>query len=336
MKIAVYIWKNRPFSIARYTDAIASALGDLGVDLVSFGESDPVPDAADLYWDPGTGRPGPHFRLRDVAGPVAVTYHGAANLSLPVRDCYGPGMIAYLRAARARWTTRRQWQSFSGRPLHTIAVSEYAKMEAVTHLALNPDDVTAVYHGVAASDFAPAPSTTTGRKPYFLHVSVFQPKKNVEAVIKAYRRLQLDEGSELILICPGYRADALPDGVRLITTAASAATLAEMYSAAIAFVFPSLHETFGMPILEAMACGCPVITSNVTACPEVAGDAALLVKPRSVSELADAMRRLFEDSSLRADLRQRGLARARQLTWQRSAEQHLEVFKDVVRQGKCK
>lgn len=95
-------------------------------------------------------------------------------------------------------------------------------------------------------------------------------------------------------------------------------------------MFPSLHETFGMPILEAMACGCPVITSNVTACPEVAGDAALLVNPRSVDEIANAMRRLMEEQELRETLWERGLKRALQFTWRKSAKKHLEVFEKVL------
>jgi len=106
-----------------------------------------------------------------------------------------------------------------------------------------------------------------------------------------------------------------------------------MYSAASAFVFPSLRETFGMPILEAMASGCPVISSNSTGCAEVAGDAALLVDPRSITDIAGAMHRLTEDASLRADLRERGLARARQFTWQRSAEEHLKVFEKALREN---
>lgn len=85
-----------------------------------------------------------------------------------------------------------------------------------------------------------------------------------------------------------------------------------------------------MPILEAMASGCPVITSNSTGCAEIAGDAALLVNPRSVDEIADAMRRLTSDHTLRQSLREKGLARAQQFTWRRSAEQHMAVFKKVL------
>ncbi len=88
-----------------------------------------------------------------------------------------------------------------------------------------------------------------------------------------------------------------------------------------------------MPILEAMACGCPVITSNATACAEVAGDAALLVNPRCVDEIADAMRRVITDPDLRMSLRARGLERAKAFTWRKSAEAHLKVFQDVLEEA---
>ncbi|MBE9554563.1 MAG: glycosyltransferase family 4 protein [Proteobacteria bacterium] len=336
MKIAFYKWKARPFSIATYTDEVVAELTSLGVEFVSFGGSDPVPDSADLYWDPGTGRPGPHYRLREVGAPLVVTYHGAANLALKIRHCFGSGIRTALRAASSRRMTRRQWKLFSGKKLSVIAVSEYAKHEAASYLHLNLDDITTIYHGAAASAFTPLSSPPDGDERFFLHVSQYQPKKNVDNIIEAYRRLNMDNKLRLVLVCPGFSASVLPPGVELIKHGASAPEIADLYRKATAFVFPSLHETFGMPILEAMACGCPVITSNVTACPEVAGDAALLIDPRSVAELAGAMRRLAEDASLCADLRERGLKRANQFTWRRSAEQHLKVFEDALRESNRK
>lgn len=336
MKIAYYNWNGRPFSIATYTDEVIAELTSLGVEFVAFGETDPVPDSVDIYWDPGTGRPGPHFRLREIAAPLIVTYHGAANLALTARHCFGPGMRTALRSAKSRRMTRRQWKMFRGKKLSVIAVSEYAKHEAASCLHLNSDDITAIYHGVTASNFTPLLGPPAGGERFFLHVSQFQPKKNVDAIIEAYRRLKMDDRPRLVLVSPGFDARPLPAGVELINQGVSAAEVAALYRTATAFVFPSLHETFGMPILEAMACGCPVITSNVTACPEVAGDAALLVDPRSVSDLSNAMRRVAEDASLRADLRHRGLTRASEFTWRRSAERHLAVFEDVLRGSRSK
>lgn len=108
-------------------------------------------------------------------------------------------------------------------------------------------------------------------------------------------------------------------GVRLISEGLSSTELATWYRGGMGFIFPSLHETFGIPILEAMACGCPVITSNDSACPDVAGDSVLFVNPHSIDDITNAMKRLIEDDSLR----QKGLARSRQFTWRKSAEKNI-------------
>src|SRR5205814_3453356 len=107
-------------------------------------------------------------------------------------------------------------------------------------------------------------------------------------------------------------------------------TLRVFYQAAAAFVFPSLYEGFGLPPLEAMACGAPVVTSNVSSLPEVTGDAALLVDPTSAEEIAAAISRVLTDSALRADLKARGLARARQFSWERSVRQIREIYLQVA------
>jgi glycosyltransferase involved in cell wall biosynthesis len=97
-------------------------------------------------------------------------------------------------------------------------------------------------------------------------------------------------------------------------------------------VFPSLYEGFGLPPLEAMACGTPVVTSNVSSLPEVTGDAALLVDPTDTNEIAHAMKRVLTDPALHADLRARGLARARQFSWERSARQIRDIYLEVAAQ----
>jgi glycosyltransferase involved in cell wall biosynthesis len=103
-----------------------------------------------------------------------------------------------------------------------------------------------------------------------------------------------------------------------------------LYSGAAAFVFPSLYEGFGLPVLEAMACGAPVLTSNVSATAEVAGDAALLVDPLSEPGIAEGVRRLLQDEDLRAELRGRGLARASTFSWHRAAGETRAVYERVL------
>ena len=111
---------------------------------------------------------------------------------------------------------------------------------------------------------------------------------------------------------------------------ASPDTLRVLYSTATALVFPSLEEGFGMPILEAMSCGLPVITSNCSAMPEVGGDAALYVDPRNVPEISEAMRRVAEDESLASNLRCRGRERASLFTWAKCAEQTWEMYRHIL------
>ncbi|QJX01932.1 glycosyltransferase [Alcanivorax sp. IO_7] len=129
-------------------------------------------------------------------------------------------------------------------------------------------------------------------------------------LIKAYRDLQCPDKPALLVICPGMPDIPLPQGVEVIRHAMSHEQLVGYYRNALAFLFPSLHETFGMPILEAMASGCPVVTSNVTACPEVAGDSAVLVSPESTSAMTGAMRRIVQDQSYRLGLRERTTTRS--------------------------
>jgi glycosyltransferase involved in cell wall biosynthesis len=106
--------------------------------------------------------------------------------------------------------------------------------------------------------------------------------------------------------------------------------LPTLYSGALAFVYPSLYEGFGLPPLEAMACGTPVLTSNVTSLPEVVGDAGLLVDPYNVEAIAHGIRRLVEDSALREELKRKGLERAKQFTWERTAELTWAVLEEAM------
>jgi glycosyltransferase involved in cell wall biosynthesis len=107
-------------------------------------------------------------------------------------------------------------------------------------------------------------------------------------------------------------------------------TLAILYRLAAVFVFPSLYEGFGLPPLEAMASGTPVITSNVSSLPEVVGDAAVLIDPLKPEEIAAAMHRVLTDSQLRQDLRERGLERARHFSWERSIKRVREIYDEVL------
>jgi alpha-1,3-rhamnosyl/mannosyltransferase len=175
---------------------------------------------------------------------------------------------------------------------------------------------------------------------FFLSVGAIQVRKNIANIVLALK--QLPDYRLVLAGADGYGAEAIHSLIareglsgRIVRTGhASRETLRLLYSTATAQVFPSLEEGFGMPILEAMSCGLPVITSNCSAMPEVAGDAAVLVDPRNVSEIAEAMRRVAKDEPFAADLQRRGRARAKQFTWARCAAQTWDVYREALGEGK--
>ena len=179
---------------------------------------------------------------------------------------------------------------------------------------------------------------------YFLYVGTVQPRKNLVRLIEAFARIaQATDGNLQSAICNlqlviagkrGWLTDSIERRVAELGIAervrftgyVADEDLPALLSGALAFVFPSLYEGFGMPVLEAMACGAPVLASATSALPEVAGDAALLIDPEDTAAIAHGLERLAGDADLRADLRARGLVRAAQFTWERCAEETLAVL----------
>ena len=178
---------------------------------------------------------------------------------------------------------------------------------------------------------------------YVLSVGSLEPGKNRGRLIRAYARLRSQglAGGDCPLAIVGqpawrYEGDfelarrlELTEDVRFLGYVADG-DLPALYSGATAFAFPSLYEGFGLPVLEAMACGTPVLTSNVSAMTEVAGDAALLVDPLDTGAIADALGRLLSDATLREELRARGLARAAEFSWERAARETLSIYEVVA------
>jgi len=156
--------------------------------------------------------------------------------------------------------------------------------------------------------------------------------KNLNRLIDAYAQLPVATRPKLIVVAPGFvNKKPLVSGISIIQRPLASSELAKLYSNALAFIFPSLRESFGLPIVEAMACGCPVITSFDTACAEVAGNAALLVNPRSIGNISHAMSRLINEPDLRTEMSQQGLARASQFSWSETARLHMAVFMKAIK-----
>ncbi len=177
---------------------------------------------------------------------------------------------------------------------------------------------------------------------YLLHVGINKPHKNLVRLVRAVARAQAAAPArDLTLVIAGpwdprypearaaVRDAGIESRVRFLGPIADEA-LPALYAGALAFVFPSLYEGFGLPVLEALAAGAPTITSRRSSLPEVAGDAALLVDPEDELALADAIGRLADDAGLRAELRARGRRRAAEFTWERVADAMIEIYRAVA------
>lgn len=175
---------------------------------------------------------------------------------------------------------------------------------------------------------------------FFLYVGTIEPRKNLERLLTAWSSMVREETPDLVIAGRrGWKTDAFeravvqsPSRARIHTPGyVEQKDLPAVLSAATAFVWPSLVEGFGLPPLEAMACGAPVLTSNTSSLPETAGDAAILVCPTDTEAIAEALCRLSEDEALRLSLRAKGLARAAQFTWARTAERTVESYRKALR-----
>ena len=240
-------------------------------------------------------------------------------------------------------TRRRAWKA-----ARVLTVSQHSSRDIQELYGLPQDRISVIPNGVSG-DFRPEFDQSRFSKlqsrygipsgPYFLFLGGADPRKNHTTLFQAFaQNPTLSRNHYLVVVGnPTYRSWSVIETGRLFrildrvicTGSVSVDDLRLLYSHADAFVFPSRYEGFGLPVLEAMACGAPVITSNTTALPEVAGDAAVLVNPEDTDELADAITRVAQDESLRTALRARGFERAREFTWERTAARTLEVYRTL-------
>ncbi|TSC72430.1 MAG: group 1 glycosyl transferase [Parcubacteria group bacterium Gr01-1014_38] len=223
-----------------------------------------------------------------------------------------------------------------------IAVSQYTKDDVVSTYGRSPTDITVVHHGVAQEQFQNAEEREGIRERYqlperyVLFVGALQPRKNIVGLITAFEELKRSEPAVHLVFAGGGEWKETQILARIETSSVRNSIhllrrvprddLAALYSMAAAFVLPSFSEGFGMPVLEAMAAGTPVITSNTSSLPEVVGNAAVLVDPSDPSAMASAILRILRDSSLRQDMVAKGHVRASHFTWDRAAEQTAEVI----------
>lgn len=334
MKIAVLSRTREPTSIEIYRSHICEHLATQGVTVVNFSEHAPPPSKCDLLWDPGlAGNCVPLTSRLDYPIPIVATVHGAAWFTLPWRNNYASvlrAMKGYLRTK----VCQRAWRSFVSKPTLFIAVSDYGKREISAAFGISEEKISVIYHGVDHKQFHPDQSHTSPvEHPFFLHISDCRPKKNVQRIIDAYRMLPQHSRPYLVLIIPGFYRQLQPESrIVVISRRLNHSELSAYYQNTLAFIFPSLHETFGLPIVEAMACGCPVITSNSTACREIAANAAILVDPYETSDITGAMYELCHNHQKRDSLARLGIERAAQFDWKTSAQAHGDLFHKIAAQ----
>ncbi|MDA1235488.1 MAG: glycosyltransferase family 1 protein [Acidobacteria bacterium] len=223
------------------------------------------------------------------------------------------------------------------------AVSAFTADQTAELLGFPRERIVVVPHGVDHMPQFSADQLTKFRqerglqRPFLLNVGSLQERKNIRRLVEAFERVS----NELLLVLAGsagYGGDeiaahiaASPARDRIILLGyVDDAAKAKLYRSAHALAFPSLDEGFGIPILEAMSAGLPVLTSSCSAMPEVAGDAAVLVEANDAEAIADGLRRIVEDQALRQLLRERGLARAAEFTWRQAADKMLTIYRELA------
>jgi glycosyltransferase involved in cell wall biosynthesis len=283
----------------------------------------------------------PHYVL-----PVAtrcrsvVTIHDCIHLMFPQ---YLPGRLAHVYARLLMWSASKKADRI-------LTVSEASKRDILHFFQVPPEKVTVIYNAIDER-FLGEPDHQRMElvrqrfqldHPFVLYVGNIRPHKNLERLMEAFARVRATGLDDLRLVIIGDELSRYPPlrqsvhrhhlekFVRFFGFQPYD-TLAAFYRLARVFAFPSLYEGFGLPPLEAMACGTPVVTSNVSSLPEVAGGAALLVDPRDVSSIAAGLHRAVTDSSLRAELVAKGLARAREFSWSESVAAIRQIYFEILR-----
>jgi glycosyltransferase involved in cell wall biosynthesis len=267
--------------------------------------------------------------------PFVVTVHDLSFLLYPA-GFRKPNRL-YLTAF-TRWSVQRARR--------VIAVSDSTKRDVVRLYGISPDNVDVVHNGVDPC-FQPLPASETTAfrakqglpERFLLFVGTLEPRKNVIRLIESYAQLPAHRPPLILVGGKGWLYDqifarvkslGLDDNVRFAGFVPPE-DLPKWYNAATLFVYPSLYEGFGLPPLEAMACGTPVVTSTASSLPEVVGQAALLVDPADTEALTDAMNRVLGDQVLQERMRAKGLLQAQGFSWQETARRTADSYRRALR-----
>jgi glycosyltransferase involved in cell wall biosynthesis len=272
-------------------------------------------------------------------GNLVVTIHDLIHITDPT----------FKRTSAARFYARPMFKLVARRAGRIIADSEFTKQQIVEHLAISPTKVVVVYLGVNGH-FCPhdreqgilrVTSLLEPKRPYILFVGNLKPSKNLKTLIHAFSRIcaRKDVDHQLLILGDDRKwkaalvneCEKLGTGDRvLFAPHVPYEDLPWVYAAAEILVMPSLIEGFGLPVLEAMACGTPVVCSRAASLPEVAGDAAEYFEPTSVDDLAAALERVLGSRELQEALRRKGLERVKLFSWKECARRHCQVYREAL------
>lgn len=277
----------------------------------------------------------PSYVIPPIYPPSVVTIHDLGYLLEP--DCHPP-----FRRRQLIWSTR--WNAHAASAI--IAVSHATRNDLIEHLHVEPDRIRVIHHGISPK-FAPASKTSIEaiRQRYslgdcfILAVGTIHPRKNLIRLVQAFEQLAADDLRIRLVLCGalGWEGDSIirrvsasPVRNRIVHLGyLPDEELPALYSAAAVFAFPSLYEGFGMPLLESMACGTPVVTSNRSALPEIAGGSAILVDPLDPSAIAAGIHRVLYDEQLRESLVTGGFERVKSFGWRKCAGETLAFLRSV-------
>ena len=281
---------------------------------------------------------GPNFYLPPFGGPSVCTFHDLSVFTWA--HCHPPERVRFMRKEIALTLKRADM---------LITDSEYTRRELASYFGWPLEKIRAVPLA-CSEDFRPRPAEELapllagyGLKPqgYCLYVGTIEPRKNLDALLDAYTLLPPPVRREWPLVLAGYRGwrseqlharieAAVAEGWARYLGFVDAGALPLIYAGARVFAFPSLYEGFGLPVLEAMASGVPVVCSNSSTLPEVAGEAAAICAPQDVDALSRLLAVALEDGGWRADARRKGLLRAAGFGWRRCAEETVAVYHEVI------
>jgi glycosyltransferase involved in cell wall biosynthesis len=267
-----------------------------------------------------------------------------------IHDCIHLRFPQYLPNSGALYYARFMMSVAARRSRRVLTVSQASKDDILYYLGTPDEKVEVIYNALdtrlagdpTAEDVVRVRERFQLNNPFVLYTGNIKPHKNVDRLIDAFAILRQQRTDDVKLLIIGDEASKYPNLRRLVHRHqlhqhvrflgfVSDATLAVLYRLASVFVFPSLYEGFGLPPLEAMAAGAPVVTSNISSLPEVVGDAALLIDPMDASAIATAMARVLDDRELRAELIRRGRERVKTFSWERSVARIRQVYGELAR-----